>query len=428
MQVTRPWHVYEKEITNPSIPFTKPAGAQLLVEDLEGTLNTVSAYNVLSPFSGTVDDATYAFPLDSVYLIFEPTFDETYIHATETYYNRKPTHLIRVDNPTHMIRLNDVSRDNLPDLQDEKLQETLLSWLGLSKSLKHVKRDKSMNMTLEEILTAAETAMQKQRYTKAAAMYTLEIEMLESPSSSTASSNSSSKSNTNIISLALAYANRTKVLLKIDEYLMALRDARQCVDLLERIPAPKRLTVPGLSDIPVLLAKTLMHLQIFEEALEVLDKYDGLFEKIENRDVVNEAKDIRSKVESMLNKDTNSWLQPSCINDMVHAHVAREKQGDIADFWYPNYIAKGLQCQIVPWKGDLRGVVATEDLPAGSIIFATKATTLWKEKATPFDPPFRHFKLSRWQLLQSVIAGACDVSSFECASGLVYISTFDACT
>ncbi len=137
----------------------------------------------------------------------------------------------------------------------------------------------------------------------------------------------------------------------------------------------------------------------------MLDKYDYLFEKSCDEDVIKEAKRIRCNVESMLNKDSNSWLQPSCINDMVQAHVAVEKQGDIADFWYPNYVAKGLQCQLLPCKDGLRGVVTTETLPAGSIVFATKATTLWKEKGTPFDPPFRHFKLSRWQLLQSVLAG-----------------------
>jgi hypothetical protein len=428
----------------------------MLVEDLEGTCITVSAYNIMSPFSGQVEDASYAFPMDSVYLILEPAFDETYLHATETYYQKKPSHLIRVDNPTHMIRLNDLSKGKIPDLGDEDLQEKLLAWLDSTQVLEHAKRDH--NITTEQAREEADKMMNKKEYVKAAGMYTLQIEMMESAqtpvqpplklrsaeavaetntpadmsvednttspsadisstatspkiSTSTASAKSSSSSSSsssaavNVATKALAYANRTKSLILLEEYLIALRDARRAVALLQQVPEAAIHADAALQEIPVLLAKCLMRLQVFEEAQQVLDKYQGMLDK-SDATLQQAAADIRNNVESMLSQDSNSWLQPSCIDDMVRAHVAAHEKGDIAEFWKPNYVAKGLKCQGIHLRDDVRGVVATEPLKAGSVIFATKATAFWKDRGTPYDPLFRQFKLTRWHMLQTVLAGA----------------------
>ena len=255
---------------------------------------------------------------------------------------------------------------------------------------------------------------QRERYPEAAAEYTRGIEILLARSpvgtgykdARTVAQNCSDFKSTPCPeqwwnAACLLYSNRAQALLCMGECLLASRDARAALCIMRAASAcpSDQATLlaanPSLGKIPIRLATCLLELQAYHEARGVLEGFAGMIAMCDCnsstiKSLSKQASQLKARLDESLlpriasatsaSASTNSRGGGYDFKSMLHASAASSGRGECARFSMASYAAKGLlRLGKSQEKGGARGLFAARDIPAGTLLIASKAVGLSKK-------------------------------------------------
>mmetsp|Transcript_57478 Transcript_57478/g.140927 ORF Transcript_57478/g.140927 Transcript_57478/m.140927 type:complete len:845 (-) Transcript_57478:104-2638(-) len=404
-QVARPW---------------KEGHISMLVEDLDGTLESALLHNFISPLHDSVPDASFACPLHSVFLVLEPCF----VSASK----REAWHL-RIVNPSLVVTLNDVP--SLPRL-DESRADTLRKWLQplpkdlpLQKALEGclpsaAKRE--IEPSASEVRELGDALLHSDRFLRAAMTHTLVIERTHLPA--LLSSNNTEE----VAKAAHLFAARAQALLALDENLLASRDAEKASALARCLPRERLTKSPSLALAMLTWARALFNLNDISKALHVLEESKGILAACMHKsDAEFQAAEMMRKRLAKMLPGNSGPKHVYNLKDMLVAHnESSPRLGEMEQNLLPNYVNPALRVGVSSAKGGARGLFAAQDIPAGTLISATRpigfslpVPSEWApfEASDTAERESRTALSCKYAMLQSVLAGgrAATAAEWLCA-------------
>eukprot|EP00919_Chromeraceae_sp_WS-2016_P027510 GHVR01065301.1.p1 GENE.GHVR01065301.1~~GHVR01065301.1.p1 ORF type:complete len:397 (-),score=19.28 GHVR01065301.1:579-1724(-) len=249
--------------------------------------------------------------------------------------------MVRVDNPKHLVRLNDLPIARLPSLRPKE-QTLLRSWIKHAHSFDEV-QESTAGKTIDQWRMTGNDFFNKEQYVKAATAYTRGLEISSHTSSS--------------VSRGFILSNRAQALLEMELHLLAAQDARKAMALLVDIDGENE---QAIGKAAFRLVKALTGLSAYVEAKSILQEY------INTLPSTMEINRLRMNLDSIT---SNGSVYKYDLDKLLKQHVAKPN----VEFWVPDYAAPGLETATIECKGGIRGVRTTVDIPAGTLLVVNKA-------------------------------------------------------